>query len=367
MPQSSAHFPLRRRFEHACRDTLLRVMRVIFKSPSVQPSAGEPLSKILIVRTSHNLGDVVMASAVVDECRALFPRSTIALLANERLVGLFRHHDTLDRVFDCHHRWFLRPLHTVRTLRAIRREKFDLAIDCANLGAPSLNNWLLTRLTNARYRVGFANQRGDGSDTFLNVLVDAPNNEHFITSQLRLLSPFAEPTTFRQPRLALTAEEISVAGKLAGDSPTRPRVIMFIPEARPKAWRLEIFLKLAEALAQNKIAVLLCFGPTDARRNGETVREFSARFPDRVRVMPPLKVREFAALISQSDLFISNDCGPMHLAVAAGAPTVSAFLFGNDTMHGYHDGKRHFVVKEATDEKRLAKTVETAKKFLSEM
>jgi heptosyltransferase-3 len=360
MPQSAARLPLRRRFEHACRNTLLRVLRLLLKSRPQPLAANPPISKLLIVRTSHNLGDVVMASAMLDECRALFPNATVALLANARLASLFRHHDALDRLFEFHHRWFLHPFDTLKTIRSIRRERFDLAIDCANIGVPSLNNWLLTRLSNATHRVGFQEK---GSDAFLTTTVATKFDRHFISVQFHLLTPFASPSAFRLPRLILTSEEKNSAETLLSQCP-RPRMIIFVPEPRVKCWRLPVFLKVADALLAQQASVVLAFGPRDPQRESEAVRQFVAQRRNHVTVLPPLGLRPFAATLSQCDLFFSNDCGPMHLAVAVGTPTVSVFLFANDFAHGYHDGVRHFAVRAETEEQQLERALECARMLL---
>lgn len=360
MPKSAAHLPFRRRFEHACRNSLLRVLQSLLKPRHKPDASRQPISKILIVRTSHNLGDVVMATAMVDECRALFPNATVALLANARLASLFRHHDAIDRLFEFHPRWFLHPLATLQTIRAIRRARFDLAIDCANIGVPSLNNWLLTRLSNATHRVGFQEK---GSDAFLTTTVATKFDRHFISVQFHLLTPFASPSAFRLPRIVLTPEEKSAAETLLSQS-ARPRALVFVPEPRVKCWRLPTFLKMADALIAEQVSVALAFGPGDPQRESEVVRQFAAERQNSVTILPPLGLRQFAAALSQCDLFFSNDCGPMHLAVAVGTPTVSVFLFANDFAHGYHDGGRHFAVRAETEEQQLTRALECARLLL---
>jgi ADP-heptose:LPS heptosyltransferase len=338
----------RRRFEHFWRNALLRALCLLLPRSRAVPTDA-PLSKIIVVRASHNLGDVVMSSAVLDECRAQFPDARLALLVNARLSGLFRHHDAVDALYELEPRWFLHPLKTARLLRAVRRERFDLAMDCSNVSVPSLNNWLLVWLTAARRRVGF---RERGAEAFLTTLVDGRLDRHFISVQLQLLSPFTKAGAFRMPRLVVTVEERQSAEKLL-EGIARPRVMLFVPEPRPKCWALEQFLALAERLAAQPVGVVFAFGPNDPRRNCEAVRLFRQRRGNAVGVLPPLQLREFAAAIAVCDVFVSNDCGPMHVAVAVGTPTVSVFLFDNDFAHGYHDGITHFVVKGASADEQV--------------
>ena len=49
---------------------------------------------------------------------------------------------------------------------------------------------------------------------------------------------------------------------------------------------------------------------------------------------PPLGVREMAAQLELCDVFVGNDTGPMHLALAVGTPTVAIFLKPNFVRYG---------------------------------
>ncbi|HEY8165437.1 MAG TPA: glycosyltransferase family 9 protein, partial [Gemmatimonadaceae bacterium] len=52
-------------------------------------------------------------------------------------------------------------------------------------------------------------------------------------------------------------------------------------------------------------------------------------------------LRQFMALVSQCDLFICNDSGPMHIADALGVRVVGVFTTGNPVWHRpYREGQR---------------------------
>jgi ADP-heptose:LPS heptosyltransferase len=231
-------------------------------------------------------------------------------------------------------------------------------VDCANVEAPSLSNWVLTRLADAPWRVGFVHP---DAGRFINVQIEPQPQTHLIANQLRLLTPFTEPVVFRLPRVVLTDEEIKTAGAQIG---TAQHTMIFIPPHTVKSWPLATFLELADRLCRDGVSLLLSFGPGDRRRNETAVRALVSRWGDRVRVLPVLQIRQLAAVMSGCDLFISNDCGPMHLAVAAGTPTLAVFLWPNKRLHGYDDGQQHFVVEGASDAERLDRAQAVARQFL---
>ena len=68
----------------------------------------------------------------------------------------------------------------------------------------------------------------------------------------------------------------------------------------------------------------LLFGFFGAR--GERYRwKRSAERATQARVTPATSLREMAALLARCDLVVSNDNGPMHIAAAVGAPTVTIY------------------------------------------
>lgn len=62
-----------------------------------------------------------------------------------------------------------------------------------------------------------------------------------------------------------------------------------------------------------------------------------------------LGVRESAALLQQTDLFVGHDSGPMHLAAAMRAPCVAIFSSQNLPGHWYPHGQVHHVLYRPID------------------
>jgi len=119
-------------------------------------------------------------------------------------------------------------------------------------------------------------------------------------------------------------DQARAATLLPADRP----VIALAPTAnwRPKVWPAERFAALFRALAAGALpgAVPAVFaGPGDWER--ELAAPLLAALPDAIDLTGRLSVPEAAACLARSALFIGNDSGLMHLAAAAGAPTVGLF------------------------------------------
>lgn len=88
-----------------------------------------------------------------------------------------------------------------------------------------------------------------------------------------------------------------------------------------KQWPLEHFIELCKKLWNIPHIRIIIFGSKSEMELGEKIREEV----EVIVAAGALSLRGTAALISKMDLFISNDTGPMHLALAQKIPIVSIF------------------------------------------
>ncbi len=105
--------------------------------------------------------------------------------------------------------------------------------------------------------------------------------------------------------------------------------------SRPtKSWGLERFAQIAQAHVAQGGKILAITGPDEqelAQQFGVLTSQIA---PADIRIESRLKIRELAALISQCQVFLGNDSGPRHLAVAVGVPTLT--LFGPEDPFEWH-------------------------------
>jgi lipopolysaccharide heptosyltransferase II len=88
-----------------------------------------------------------------------------------------------------------------------------------------------------------------------------------------------------------------------------------------KQWRPDAFAEVARHLLQQQRAVLLIGSQGERGRCEEVVR----LAPGVVNLAGETALSELAALMSRATICVTNDSGPMHLAVALGRPVVSVF------------------------------------------
>ena len=115
-----------------------------------------------------------------------------------------------------------------------------------------------------------------------------------------------------------------------------------------KIWPAERFVALFQALAAGPLpgARAVVFGGPDARERPLAAPVLAA-LPDAIDLCGALSLPEAAAALARCELFVGNDSGLMHLAAAAGTPTLG--LFGPTPSHEYSPaGRRTAIARSPT-------------------
>jgi lipopolysaccharide heptosyltransferase II len=217
---------------------------------------------------------------------------------------------------------------------------------------------ILTALVAAPIRIGFDSSRPWRSSLYTDV-VSFQSDRHISESFKSFLKPLGfkfqdndavapilSTGSHLAPRLAEpNAEVASAVLERNGYDSSRPLVLMTVNASELsllRRWPPESFAQLADAIVERFDAQVWLVGSP-----GET--EYTARVHQRVKHMEAVRnlsgtttIEELAALAAHCDLFISNDSGPLHLAVAAGAPTISFFGPETPTLYG-PQGDRHAI------------------------
>ena len=130
----------------------------------------------------------------------------------------------------------------------------------------------------------------------------------------------------------------------AGLAPSAP-IVGFFPDAGwgHEIWPPERFAALGDALERDLGASILVLGGT---RDVASTRAVAGRMQRAPVVLDGLSdLRETMALIDAVQLFVSNDTGPMHIAMGLGKPTLA--LFGPSDPRKYGPWGAHGEVVSA--------------------
>jgi ADP-heptose:LPS heptosyltransferase len=288
--------------------------------------------KFLIIQTAF-IGDVVLATPLIEKLRQHYTDSTIDFLLQKGNEGLLTGHPHLRQVliFDKKHNKY-KNLRTL--LLTIRNEKYDYVINLQRF----LASGLLTALSGAKRTIGF----DKNPVAFLfdksvaHQISQTDRDQHEVKRNLSLIEHITD-AVFVKPRLYPSEQDYK---KIIPASPyvcIAPASIWFT-----KQWPAEKWIELIEKLPEN-FHVYLMGGKSDVDlctsiKWGAVSRV--PRFRDQQQssihiVAGQLSFLESAALMKNARMNFVNDSAPLHFASAMNAPvaamycsTVPAFGFG---------------------------------------
>lgn len=288
--------------------------------------------QILIIRLS-SIGDVVHALPAVGALRDRYPGCRISWLVEDQAADLLRGYQGIDRVIAVR-KW--RLLGDIRSLRfgqalsvaqellhELRQDHYDLVIDFQGL----LKSGVLACLARGKRRLGYANAR-EGSHLFYSERAPAPAfHDHAIARHMALLQVLGisdVPVSFAfyfGPDI--TARVDAICYQEAIDS-GRPAVCFNPATTWPtKLWEQDKAARLCALLHEQCGAQVLLVGAAGDQARLEQIRSLAG--PGARNLAGRLSLRELACQVSRSDLMISMDSGPMHIACAVGTPVVALF------------------------------------------
>jgi lipopolysaccharide heptosyltransferase II len=292
--------------------------------PTTPLTGKEHIERILLTRLRF-IGDVVLTTPLLRALREEFPRAHIAYLAEREAASLLRENPYLNEIlaFDFDH-----PLREqFRLLREVRKRRFDLVIDL--YGNP--RSAQLCYFSGAPVRVG-GDFRGRGSLYTIRVRDDGVPKSAIAFHYQYLRAAGIDRPLYRT-QIFLTGEERREAEVFLADhgADRTGRIIALHAGATwpAKHWGIGSFAELAKEIRKKlNAAVVLTCGPGDR----ETVEEVARAAEDSAIILPVLPIRKLAAVLSACDVLVSNDCGPMHIGVAVGTPTIGIFGPGEENI-----------------------------------
>lgn len=279
--------------------------------------------RVCIIKPS-SLGDVVHALPILAALRGRWPSSHLTWVVNRPFQDVLRGHPDLDEliVYDRAGGGIdpLGILAAAKLFRRLRRGRFDLTIDLQGL----LRSALMTAATRAAVRVGMADAR-EGARWFYTDTVHAPRLEIHAVERVRRVTR-ALGADVSEPRfnLPISSDELLWARQELARVPS-PRIVLNLGARWPtKRWPPQHFAEIGRRAVSEYGAGLIAVGSAVDR---PVVDELLRRLePGSVLdLCGRTTLLQLAAIAIESNLMISNDTGPLHLAAAAGARVIGIY------------------------------------------
>jgi len=280
--------------------------------------------KVLVLKPS-SLGDVIHALPVLRHLRRHHPDARVDWWLHKNLVPLLQEDPDIHRIIPFDRKAWGRPLGFAQILREVsglRSERYDLVLDLQGLARSAL----VGRACGARRFVGVGDWR-EFAPLFHGESVSRPSSsthavDWYLTVAQHLGWDIHQPFEWLPPRPAGVAEIERLFPQLSeGDW------ISLQPGARweNKRWPIESWSRLAKDLQERLPSVRIAiFGGPDETALGEAIvrADGTGRILD---LTGRLSLPGMIEGLRRVRLLVTNDTGPMHVAVALGRPVVALF------------------------------------------
>ena len=303
--------------------------------------SNDDVKKILICRPNHRLGNLLLLSPLFQELEATFPNSEIDLLVHKSCaIQLYKNYDSVNEVIEFPQRPFKNLVKYIRTLMRFRSKQYDLAINAVR---ESSSGRIFTSIANAKIK-------------FVGDIDTKEKERHIAKEVIYSLRRFL-------PNAGLNANESVPPGldlRLANDElrhgsslvfelvqNEQPTICLFTHATGKKcyseSWWLNLYEHLQQAFPDINIIEVL-------------PKENVSRIGFKAPALYSNDIRELAAVIASTDVFIGADSGVMHLASSSLTPTVGLFSVTDPEMYKpYNEGSVAINTNEVEDDELIAR------------
>lgn len=274
--------------------------------------------RVLVVRIDNRVGEALLTTPVFAALKAKPNPPQVFALVHAKVARVLEGHPHLDGVIPFDRRGLALGMFAPG-IAALRKEGFDVVVNCSTWSEPSVTAALVSRLIAPRAALVGPSVFPSGWLADVSVPQKAGTRSE-AEQRLNIASPLALPPgpprlSFRTPR-STPAIDAFIAGLKRPFAVVNPGGRLDFRRVPPA-----VFGVAARALTEAGVTPVVTWGPGEEAMAAEVL----AAAPHAVQA-PPTNLDELAALMKAALLTVCNNTGPMHLSVAVGTPTLALFL-----------------------------------------
>ena len=263
--------------------------------------------KNILVFNLNWLGDILFSLPSLEAIKSHYPNSHVACIIPPAYKALLENQRSLDEVIAVSDRTLLDKY---RLLRRLKQKKWDIGF----LFHRSKTRARLFKWAHVQERIGYdSNQRSH----LLTHPIPCPSAPQHKMDLLRLLllsygiSPVKETYEYHFSQHPLT--------------PLPAPYVVFHPGSNwiPKRWPIAYFAQLGNKLSSRYGIPLVITGTSEDKVLAHRLKSLLHQLP--IDLTGQTSLTHLASIFRRSSLVIAGDTGPMHLAVASGAPVIALY------------------------------------------
>ncbi len=318
------------------------------RKPAKSPNRNGESRRILVIRIDHKIGDMVICSGFFRELRKANPNARIDLVIHASASQLYEYCPYVDRItiFDWGYSLHLSLATRISRIRRFVKDYFENDLfDVVYVPRWDVDHHakFIAYFTGGTKRIAYSRKvtldkkwMEFGLDALMTESIVDPCLRHEAERSWLLLSHETRvPLTSEviRPELWLTREDREFAETQQFNWSSTETIALGPGAASAKRrWPKERFIELAKRLRSDRHTIILLGGRDDHKLCDDIRTGVGGNC---INYAGKTTIRESAALLAKSQLFVGNDSGLLHLAAAVGIPCVeiSCHPFSGDKAH----------------------------------
>jgi ADP-heptose:LPS heptosyltransferase len=272
-----------------------------------------------VVFRTDRIGDTVLSAQVPELLKKYYPNSKIIFVVRNYTKAILQNNPFVDEIIS------IDEHSTHELVKILKSKKIDVSISLF----ASKEATILPFLARIPVRIGPMSKI---RSLLFNLRIwqkRSQSRKNEAEYNLDLLKPLGI-NEICYPKIYLTQDEKSFGENYLKNLENlknleKNKLVILHPGSggSSKDWSLDKYFKLAKMLIEKNIRILI----SGSKKELEIYEKYSEKYkiPQAFLMKNELEMREFFAVISSADLFVSNSTGPLHCAVALGVKTVSFY------------------------------------------
>ena len=315
-------------FRKSAKRVFASAMAGLFKRQNISAEqlVVSTAKRILIVRPHNQMGDMICATPAFRAIRETYPEADITLICAPINHDAVRCNPHVNRVIVFDKRKCRNPVHLFNHVKSLRAIRPDLAFVLSSVSY-SVTSTALAVASGASLIVGNESASFGFDITSKIYSLELPSFPEIdcnaVLHNLAPLQAVGISTADLSTVVVSSVEEIELANKYLADISTGCPVWVLHPGAgkAENSWPVERFADIADRAVQHGATLVVLQGPADV----EVISRFKELVTAKVNYMSVTTVGVCGSILQQSERFICNDTGLMHLAGAVGVPSIALF------------------------------------------
>lgn len=301
------------------------------------------MKKILIIQNKR-IGDVLISSVIANNYKAKYPDSVIHLMAYDFTHGVIQNNPNIDRIISINEKELKKFKNLLRKIREVQKEKYDIIFDPYS----KLQSRLICKFGGAKQTVGHKSRKKIGNLGYYTHPVDILKVKSqpcgkAIEDRIHLLQ---QVDTFEhinyEPKIFLTEQEQAFTVPLKYQD--KPIIMLGVLGSTPqKSMPYEYVAQVVDYIASNFYCYILFNYSPNQKSEADTIYNLCEHKTTIILDVYAPSIRDFAVLMNQCAVLVSNEGGTVHIAKALNKPTFTIFspYVNKDDWSSFEDGKFH--------------------------